>query len=186
MEEAVARQGRRGGDGGDGGDDGMGRENAGEGDGKTQAQEGREAAHGLQELGSVGLMGWVERKRGGMVFLCSVFKPVSTYFYNRSPLIGNNVLFSSVRRESFFVGRLPDDWASSRESIRRKALRFSVLPNLAGYACYVFPTLGLLAQRKPQTVFIRVSKEMRVPLFEDVFDNIFGVRAVLKLLLPTL
>ena len=82
---------------------------------------------GLKALGSVDLMGWVERKRGGMVFLCSIFRPVSTYFYNRAPLVGNNVLFSAVRRESFFVGRIPDDWASSRESIRRKALRFSAI-----------------------------------------------------------
>ena len=71
------------------------------------------------------------------VFLRSTFKSASLYLYDRASLAGNNVLFSVVRCESFFVGRLPDDWAS-RESIRRKTLRFSVLPNLAGYACWRF------------------------------------------------
>ena len=64
------------------------------------------------------------------VFLRSTFKSASLYLYDRASLAGNNVLFSVVRCESFFVGRLPDDWASSRESIRRKALRFSVLRGL--------------------------------------------------------
>ena len=41
-------------------------------------------------------MGWVERKRGGRVFLCSVFKAVSPYFSNRAPLVENNMLFSVV------------------------------------------------------------------------------------------
>ena len=68
---------------------------AGQDDEETKTEEGREAAHGVEGV----KFRWVEVwwiKRGGRVFLCSIFKPIKPCFSNRVSWVGNNEQLSVV------------------------------------------------------------------------------------------